>query len=597
MRYTGGQAIAEHLVREGVTTMFAIPGHGNTALLDAFVERRHEVDVIPAMHEQGASHMADGYYRASGDIAAVCVTIGPGATNTLTGVATAFADSIPQLVITGGVHTYLQGRGVLQEINRSHDASFPRMAEPVVKRWWQPSSLHQFPLMLDQAFRAMREGRKGPVLLDIPQDLQAESADIDLIASRPNAVAAPRGDTDAIERAAQLLLSAERPVIVAGGGVIAAKATTELRSLAEHLGIPVTVSFMGKGSIAEDHPLYAEPCGDMGSYSGNTTTREADVVLGIGCKFSDRVCSSYREGVTFNSSTTTFVQIDVDPFELGRNYPVEVGITGDAKLVLQDLLIAVREHRKDAVDLAGLPRVRRLQRLKADWYEYLRPMRTSGRSPMTISRVLAEARSVLPRDGIIVTDSSNPQNQAYNEFPIYEPGTHVTAGGFSGIGFAIPAAIGVKLAASDRGVLCLCGDGSFLQTGQELAVAAMFDLPIVFLVVNNGGWEAIKNLQLNLFGKDREMVSGFRRKNGDPYQADLATFAKSLGVAAERVEKPGELSHALRRAFASGKPTVVEAMCAREYPWSGQHQNGWWDITVPDYLTDARAAYVEKRGF
>ncbi|WUH99566.1 thiamine pyrophosphate-binding protein [Spirillospora sp. NBC_00431] len=597
MRYTGGQAIAEHLVREGVTTMFAIPGHGNTALLDAFVERRSEIDVIPAMHEQGASHMADGYYRATGDIAAVCVTIGPGATNTLTGVATAFADSCPQLVITGGVHTYLHGRGVLQEINRTHDASFPRVAEPIVKRWWQPGSLRQFPLMLDQAFRTMREGRKGPVLLDVPQDLQAESADLELIVSRPDAVAPPRGDARAVERAAELLLSAERPVIVAGGGVIAAKAAGELRALAEHLGIPVTVSFMGKGAIAEDHPLYAEPCGDMGSFSGNAMTREADVVLGIGCRFSDRVSSSYRDGITFDPSATTFIQIDIDQFELGRNYPVEVGIAGDAKLVLADLLAAVREHRPAPADLTELPRLHRLQRLKAEWHEHLRPMRTSDRSPMTISRVLAEARAVLPRDGVLVTDSSNPQNQAYNEFPVYEPGTHITAGGFSGIGFAIPAAIGVGFGARDRAVLCLCGDGSFLQTGQELAVAAMYDLPVVFLVVNNGGWEAIKNLQLNLFGADREMVSGFRHRNGDPYQADLAAFARSLGVAGERVDRPGDLAPALRRAFASGKPAVVEAMCAREYPWSGQHPTGWWDITVPEYLTGARAAYVEKRGF
>jgi acetolactate synthase-1/2/3 large subunit len=596
MKYTGGQAIAEQLVQEKVSHMFAIPGHGNTALLDAFVERRSEINVLPAMHEQGASHMADGFYRSSGKIAAVCVSIGPGATNTLTGVATAFADSTPQLLITGAPHTYFAGRGVLQEINRTHDANFPRMVEPVVKRWWQPGSLQQFPRMLDQAFRSMQEGRKGPVLLDIPQDLQADSAELELIPHRHHVSAAPRGDAVAIDRAAKLILSAERPAIVAGGGVIAARASAEMVSLAEHLGIPVTVSFMGKSAIAEDHLLYAEPLGDMGSLSGNTMTREADVILAIGCKFSDRVSSSYREGITF-ASGTKFIQIDIDPFEIGRNYPVEIGIVGDAKLVLTELLDAARSYRPQPVDFDERPQLKRLQELKAAWYDYLRPFRESERTPMSISRVLAEARKVLPRNGIIVTDSSNPQNIAYNEFPVYEPGTHITAGGFSGIGFALPAAIGAQLGAPNTPILCLCGDGSYLQTGSELAIAAMLGVPVVFLVVNNGGWEAIKNLQLNLFGADREMISGFRYKSGEPYQADLATFAKSLGVNALRVETPGELEAALRRGFSEGQPLVVEALTAREYPWSGQHADGWWDITVPEYLTAARAKYVEKRGF
>src|ERR1700739_361430 len=179
-KLTGGQIIAECLVHEGVTHVFGIPGHGNTALLDAFVDRTGEIEVLPAMHEQGASHMADGFYRASGKIAGVCSSIGPGATNTLTGVATAFADSIPQLLITGGVHTYMQGRGVLQELDRPHGDNFPRMAEPVVKRWWQPSHVAQIPDIMAQVFRTMLEGRKGPALLNLPQDLQAESATVDL---------------------------------------------------------------------------------------------------------------------------------------------------------------------------------------------------------------------------------------------------------------------------------------------------------------------------------------------------------------------------------------------------------------------------------
>jgi acetolactate synthase I/II/III large subunit len=594
---TGGQIVAEYLIREGVTHVFGIPGHGNTALLDAFVDRRNEISVLPAMHEQGAAHMADGFCRAGGKIAAVCTSIGPGATNTLTGIATAFADSIPQLVLTGGVHTYMMNHGILQEVDRPHGANFPRMAEPVVKRWWQPSRVDQLPQILHQAFNAMREGRPGPVLLDIPQDLQAEYAEVLLpIPSKHRALCRAQGDPAAIEEAAKLLAAAQRPVILAGGGVIASEASEALVALAEHLGAHVTVTFMGKGAIPEDHDLYAWPCGDMGSIPGNASTRQADVLLAIGTKFSDRITSSYRRGVTFNVPPTKIVQIDLDGFEIGKNYPVEVGIVGDARATLAALLTELRE-RSAPFDYRNSARFQDLQKRKAEWEEHLRPMRTSDHVPMTISRALWETRRAIPRDTIVVTDSSNPQNQAYNEFPVYGPRQHITAGGFSGIGFAIPASIGAKLAQPNRPVVCICGDGSFLQTAQELAAAAMQSVPVVFLILNNSGWEAIKNLQKNLFGNDREIISAFRYRDGRPYSVDASAVSRGLGVSAVRVDDPGTLAAAVQAALCEERPTVIEAMCASEFPWSKQHPTGWWDITVPAYLTDPRKSYEAKRGF
>jgi acetolactate synthase I/II/III large subunit len=594
---TGGQMVVEYLVRERVPYTFAIPGHGNTALIDAFVDRREEITLVPAMHEQGASHMADGYYRSSGQVAAVCTSIGPGATNTLTGVATAFADSMPQLLITGGVHTYMSGRGVLQELDRPHGDNFPRMAEPVVKRWWQPSRVAQIPDVMTQAFRTMLEGRKGPALINLPQDLQAESAVIELPPSE-NRRASGRvhGDPADIVKAAKLLLTSERPLILAGGGVIAADAGQELVAIAEHIGAAVTTSFMGKGSIPEDHALYAWPCGDLGSIPGNAMAREADVILCIGCRFSDRITSSYKPGVTFDIPKSKLIQIDIDGFEIGKNYPVEVGIVGDAKAILSSLLCELRDLAEPR-DYRNSRAFGRLQSLKKEWLEYLRPLREANKSPMTASQVLFEARKVLPRDTIVVTDSSNPQNQVFNEFPVYGPKQHITAGGFSGIGFALPAAIGAKLGAPNQPVVAICGDGAFLQTGQELATAVMLGIPAIFLIINNGGWGAIRNLQLNMFGEDREIITGFRKPNGELYSAKIADFAKSLGAAAERVEDPHQIGAALQRALDSGRPYVVEAICAIERPWSNMHPTGWWDITVPAYLGDLRADYVKKRGF
>src|ERR1700722_19171092 len=221
MQRTGGQMIVEYLISEGVRYVFAVPGHGNTALLDAFVDHQDEITVLPAMHEQGAAHMADGYYRSSGEIAVVITSMGPGATNALTGLTTAYADSIPLLLITGGAHTYLENRGLLQEIDRPHGNNFPAMAAPVVKRWWQPSRLEQFPTVLHQAFNTMLEGRRGPVLIEVAQDLQAELGEWD--PPEPHAHRAqrrPSGDRSEVARAAKVLAAAKRPVLLAGGGVV-----------------------------------------------------------------------------------------------------------------------------------------------------------------------------------------------------------------------------------------------------------------------------------------------------------------------------------------------------------------------------------------
>jgi acetolactate synthase I/II/III large subunit len=361
-----------------VTHVFCIPDHGDTALMDAFVDRKEEIRLLPAMHEQNASHMADGFYRSSGKVAGVVTSIGPVATNTLTGIATAFADSLPQIVITGGVHTYMMGRGVLQELDRPHSDNFPRMAEPVVKRWFNPSHVKQIPNMMEQAFNAMLEGRKGPVLVNVPQDVQAECAEVTIGDGAKRRTAARLfGDPAYVARAVDLLLSAERPVLLAGGGVIQADATEELKAIAEFLGAPVTTSFMGKGAFPEDHELFACACGDLGSIPGNAMTRSADVLLAIGCRFSDRITSSYKQGITFDIPKTKLIQVDIDGFEIGKNYPVEVGILGDAKAVLGAILEGLKARGKPR-DYKASAQFKELEERKVEWEEFLRPLRTAN---------------------------------------------------------------------------------------------------------------------------------------------------------------------------------------------------------------------------
>ena len=596
MRMTGGQIIADYVISEGMPYLFGVAGHGNTALLDAFVDRRDKISVIQAIHEQGAAHMADAFYRVARRICGVFTSIGPGAANTAMGVANAYIDSIPLLLLTGSVHTYMRGRGVLQELERTHWANFPRMMEPVVKRWWQPSRVDQLPNVLHLAYNVMLEGRRGPAYIDVPMDVQAEEADIsslpDPVTRRPRGRA--HGDPQVVEHLAQLLASAKRPLLLAGGGVISSQAEPELKGLAEFLGAAVSVTWMGKGAIAEDHPLYVWPCGDLGSISGNTLAREADVILAVGCRFTDRTASSFRRGVTFDIPPTKLAQVDLDPYEIGKNYPVELGVVGDAKATLGDLLTALRAIAKPA-DYRNTPYFARISELKSAWHEALRASQESEASPMTISRALVETRKVLERDAIVVTGAGNPQSQAFTEFPVYGPAQHITAGGFSAMGFEIPAAIAAKLAAPNRQVVALVGDGSFLQTVEELAMAAQYDIPAVFIVFNNYGWECIKNLQTLQFGPDRVIATSFRKRDGTPFSADLTMIAKGFGCHAERVEQPAAFGTALRRALDAGGPAVVEAMCSRELPGSGLTATGWWDVTVPAYHKEKRAAYEAAR--
>lgn len=594
-RMTGGELIAEYLIRERVPYAVGIPGHGCLPLVDAFVDRRDRISVLQAVHEQGAVHVADAYYRVSGQPLAVFTSIGPGAVNTAMGVAQCFIDSTAALVLTGSGHTHMRGRAILQEIERQQWMNNARILEPVVKRYWQVSHVTQLPHVMHRAFNQMMSGRRGPVLLDLPMDVQADAAMLsvpDPAAREPRG--RPRPDAQEVRKAAEMLLGARRPVLLVGGGAITADASDEVRHLAEFLGAPVVTTSMGKGIIPEDHELNAWACGDLGSLSGNTMTRSADVLLAIGCRFTDRCASSYRRGVTFDIPPTRLIHLDIDPTEIGKNYPVDVALVGDAKAGLADLLAAARDLGK-ARDYRQTPYFAELQDLKQRWEELLAPMRNATVVPTTISRALALARQCLDRDAIVVTGAGLPQSQVYQEFPVYGPRQHITSGGFSTMGFTVPGAIGAKLAAPDRQVLGIAGDGDFLQTCQELGMAVQYGIPAVYLVLNNFGWQSIRNLQTNAYGPDRVIATPFQKKDGTPYSAHLADLARAFGCHGERVEDPDELPRALRRAFASDMPAVVEVLVSRELPWAGLTATGWWDVPVPAYLEARRAAYDEAR--
>ncbi|MBL7200138.1 MAG: thiamine pyrophosphate-binding protein [Anaerolineae bacterium] len=593
VRLTGGQIVVEALAQEGVPYIVGIPGHGTLGLSDALIGQ-DRVKVLQVRHEQAAVHLADGYYRVAGVPLAVYTSIGPGAMNTVIGVASCYVDGIPVLVLTGNSHTHMAGRGVLQEIERAHDANSLAVFEPIAKRIWRPTSVERLPRTLQRAFAEMLTGRRGPVVVDLPMDVQCDSADVELDAPstyRPIGPVLP--EPELIAQAGRLLAGAERPAIVAGGGVIAAEAWAELKALAEHTGAPVVTTMMGKGAFPEDHPLSAFHAGSKGTTCGNALTRDADVLLAVGTRFADETTSSYRQGVTYAIPPTRLIHIDLDPTEIGKNYPVEVGIVADARAGL-GALVEWLQANDTPRPYAESPYYAHVKRLREEWLAQVRALAASDHVPVTISRLIAELRAFLDRDAIVLTSSGNVQAQWFQEAMVYEPKTHLTAGGFSTMGWTVPAALGAKLAAPDRQVMGLVGDGDFLMTSQELATAVQYDLPVVYVVANNAGWIAIRDLQAAAYGEERAVGAEFLR-GGKPISPDLAALSRAYGCRAERVSAPDEVRPALERAFAAAKPAVVEVIVERGYPLSGSPAVGWWDVPVPTYLAERRARYERER--
>jgi acetolactate synthase-1/2/3 large subunit len=573
-KYTGGEIIAKYLIKEGVKYVLGIPGHGCLAFVDALFQNKDKITLIQPKQEMSGVHMSIGYFRVTSQPLCVFTSIGPGAINTAIGLADAFVDSFPVLCITGNTHTHMRGKGVLQEIERNRDSNMPRILEPIVKRSWQVTDVKQLPTVMQRAFNHMKTGRMGPTVIDLPMDVQAAAIDVEIPDPLERRASGKiLGAPEQIRKVVELLKKAKRPVLLLGGGVVTAEAYDEVKEVAEKLGAAVVVTMMGKDAFPNDHELFAWSTGSKGTTVGLRMTSTADVLLSIGCRFADETASSYRDGVSFSIPPTKLIQIDIDPHEIGKNYPVAVGVVGDAKACLRQIIEEFGDYERN---YEKTDYFKEIQKEKQKWFEFLNEHRDDSKVPVMISTVLREVRKFFDRDAIIITSSGNVQAQMIQELEFYEPKTCITAGGFSTMGYSVPA-------------------GDLMMTISELSVAVQLGLSnIFFIVLNNHGWIAIKDLQQAAFGEDRGYGTSFYDKSGNTYSPDFSKIAEGFGCYSEKISKKEEIIPALERATKSNKPVVIEILVNRDYPHSGSPACGWWDVPVPDYLTERRMKYEEE---
>ncbi|MGH9519914.1 MAG: thiamine pyrophosphate-binding protein, partial [Terriglobales bacterium] len=505
--------LVSYLERIGVEVVFGLCGHTIIAMLDAL--RSSSIRYVSTRHEQIAAHAADGYARASGKPGVILLHLGPGLTCAATGVANAALDSIPMVVIAGDVPSYYFWRHPHQEINLHQDADQFQIYRPFCKRVYRVDRAQDLPRVIERAFHLATSGRPGPVLVDVPMDVFSADLPAEAFAYTAPTLEPPPLAAEIAGRMAQCLASAQRPVLYAGGGVMAARATQALRTLAEALEIPVAHSLMGTSCLPSDHPLLAGMTGFWGTPIANELCRTADCILAVGTRFAEANSSSWDPRFSFDMSATRLMQIDIDPAEIGRNYPAELGAIADARLALAAIAAAARELPR--------PQRRGLREKIADGRKAFAAQWgsqwNSDQFPLRPERILSEVRKALPPDGFVVTDVGWNKNGVGQQFPFSVPGTFITPSGLATMGFGSAAVLGVKYAQPQRAALCLIGDGGFGANPSVVATAMEAGLAVVWVVMDNSAFGTIAGLEAMHYGT--EFGCRFER-NGTGYGVDYA---------------------------------------------------------------------------
>ena len=560
----GCDLVVEYLIKEKVPYLFGYAGHGAVGLLDGVYNHRDELKIIFPRIESAAGYMADAYFRASGQVIPVYTSTGPGPMLLTVAMGNAFYDSSAFIAITGQVATTQYDSGALQEEYRHHQADFASVAKVVTKRSFHAQSVEDLGKFLPKAFKLARSGRPGPVHIDVPYDLWIRTADVEVPEPEERSLSLnwrTSGSPEAVARALELLLKAKRPLILAGGGVICSDATEQLQAFAELVNVPVYTTFMGKGALSAKHPLHLGIAGCWGEYPATEAARNCDLILAFGARFSDIHCSSWVPGYTYNIPPTKLIHVDLDEQEIGRNYPTELGIVGDAREVLKQLL-----------ELAGRQGGRRersgwdddIESWKLEWDNFIKPELASDAVPIDPRSAIGELRKAAPDNTLLITDTGNHQTWAEQYWEAYEPRSVFTPGGFAGMGFGTCGVLGMKLARPDRPAICITSDGSFMMFPGAVATAVEHDIPVVWVILNNYTIGVIRDLQ-RFYMDSREIGTSFmKHSTGELWNPDFAAMAEAMGAGGISVDQPGDLADAFDTALKSGRPYVIDVKVNRD---------------------------------
>ncbi len=572
-RLNGAMYIAACLKQEGVTKVFGQCGHTNYGLIDAC--QRHGIEYISFRHEQQAAHAADAYYRVTRKLAVLNVHLSPGMTNAVTGVISAAADSTPMVVFAGNTPSYHHAREAHQAIRFHADASQGDIYKPFSKRVWRVDDAKFLPDVIPSALRLAQTGRPGVVFIDVPMDVFAQKVNADLPNlqfTRPS-YEQPLGNPAGIAAAVKALAGARRAVIFAGNGVALSGAQEELKALAELMGIPVATTLTAKGQFPETHALSVGCTGIWGSRAANDTCREADVILAVGTAFGEADCSSWRPEFTFAIPPSRLIQIDIQPQEIGKSYPAEIGIVGDAKLTLA----AITEGLRKTGPKPDPERAKLIAQRKADWDVEVGKTRAENGKPIHPARLLAEIVKAAPQDAIYVTDVGWNKNGAGQQLRVSRPNSFITSGGMATMGFAPAAAIGAKIGAPDRKVIGMVGDGGLLSVVGALTTAVELNVPVLWILFNNFCFSTIRTVGATYF--NNTYGTEFTTPDGKPYNPDFMLLAKAFGIESGLVIEPDDLAAGLKKALAATGPYLLEVRTRGDVPMP---RTGYWDIA--DFL-------------
>jgi acetolactate synthase-1/2/3 large subunit len=537
MKKTGAQIIVEAMKKEGVDVLFNYPGGAILPLFDELAEAGfHQILV---RHEQAAVHAADGYARATGKVGMALVTSGPGATNTVTGIATAFMDSVPIIVLTGQVPTLLIGNDAFQE------ADIVGITRPCTKHNYLVKEVKDLGKILKEAFYIARSGRPGPILIDLPKDILVSPTDFKypdkvLIRGYQPTI---EGHPGQIERAVKLILKSRRPVLYTGGGIISSNASKELSLLAERLSIPVTMTLMGLGGFPGDHPLSLGMLGMHGTYWANMAVMESDLLIAVGARFDDRVTGKLEAFAPH----ARIIHIDIDPTSISKNVKVDLPIVGDCKRVLAKML-ALFDQEDTGAYKTGMEKWHN----QIDKWKTLYTMAYQQGDLIKPQYVIEKISELTKGDAIIATEVGQNQMWAAQFYRYSKPRTLLTSAGLGTMGYGFPAAIGAQVAFPNRLVIDIAGDGSFQMNSQELATVVQYQLPVKVVILNNGYLGMIRQWQEFFYGKR------YASSSLEGVTPDFIKLAEAYGAVGLRAIRPEDVVPVLKKAFSIPKPVIVD---------------------------------------